>query len=83
MGLRGNLQPEMPCKLNGREFCARINCKENTVDILQEHAVLNFICPSRNNFNDRHIFGQGDNTNDDIDKNGTKIHIVSQLDPCT
>ena len=34
-----------------------------------------------NNINDCHIFGQGDKINDDTDKNGTKIHIVSQLDP--
>ena len=33
-----------------------------------------------NNINDCHIFGQGDKIND-TDKNGTKIHIVSQLDP--
>ena len=33
-----------------------------------------------NNINDCHIFGQGDKINDDPDKNGTKIHIVSQLD---
>ena len=33
--------------------------------------------------NDRQIFGQGDKTNDNTDNNGTKIHIVSQLDPCT
>ena len=30
--------------------------------------------------NSRQIFGQGDKTNDNTDKNGTKIHIVSQLD---
>ena len=34
-----------------------------------------------NNINDCHIFGQGDKINDDTDKNRTKIHIVSQLDP--
>ena len=34
-----------------------------------------------NNINDCHIFGQGDKINDDTDRNGTKIHIVSQLDP--
>ena len=38
------------------------------------------MCPSRNSINDCHIFGQGDRTNNDTDKNGTKIHIVSQLD---
>ena len=36
-GLRGNLQPEIQCELNRRELCAGINCKTNTVDILQEH----------------------------------------------
>ena len=34
-----------------------------------------------NNINDCHIFGQGDKINDVTDKNGTKIHIESQLDP--
>ena len=33
-----------------------------------------------NNINDCHIFDQGDKINDDADKNGTKINIVSQLD---
>ena len=42
-GLRGNLQPEIPCKLKGREFCAGLNCKKNTVKILQDHEILNFI----------------------------------------
>ena len=39
-----------------------------------------YICPSKNS-NDCHFFGQGDKTNNDTDKNGTKIHMVSQLDP--
>ena len=34
-----------------------------------------------NNINDCHIFGQGDKINDVTDKNGTEIHIESQLDP--
>ena len=47
------------------------------IDILQEHEILTFISvPAGTAL-------KGDKTNDDIDKNGTKIHIVSQLDPCT
>ena len=38
--------------------------------------------PAGTTFNDCHIFGQDDKTNNHTDKNGTKIHIVSQLDPC-
>ena len=41
--LRRNLQPDIPCELNEREFCAGINCKTNTVDIFQEQGILNFI----------------------------------------
>ena len=41
--LRRNLQPGIPCELNEREFCAGISCKTNTVDIFQEHKILNFI----------------------------------------
>ena len=72
-------------ELNEREFCAGINCKTNTVDIFQEQEILYqfYICPSRNNNNDRCIFGQDDKTKDDIDKNRTKIHIISQLYLCT
>ena len=79
--LRGNLQPGIPCELNEREFCAGINCKTNTGDIFQEQEILsvpagtragNTICPSRNNINDRCIFGQDDKTKDDIDKKSNK-----------
>ena len=41
--LRRNLQPDIRCELNEREFCAGINCKTNTVDTFQEQEILNFI----------------------------------------
>ena len=41
--LRRNLQPDIPCELNEREFSAGITCKTNTVDIFQQQEILNFI----------------------------------------
>ena len=82
--LRRNLQPDIPCELNEREFCAGINCKTNTVDIFQEQEILNFISvPAGTTLMTVVFSGQDDKTKDDIDKNRTKIHIISQLYLCT
>ena len=67
----------------------RILCRNKLQDKFSRHplrALLTalkqfYTCPSRNSINDSHIFSQGDKTNDDTDEIGTKIHIVSQLDP--
>ena len=63
-----------------REFCARINCKTNTVDIFQEQEILNFMSvPAGTTLMTVVFSGQDDKTKDDIDKNRTKIHIISHL----
>ena len=60
----------------------RILCRNKLQDKYSRHLsragnTQFYICPSRNNINDRCIFGQDDKTKDDIGKNQTKIHIIS------
>ena len=80
--LRGNLQPGIPCELNEREFCAGINCKTNTVDIFQEQEIL-FVPAGTTLMTVVFSVRMTKPKMILIDKNRTKIHIISQLYLCT
>ena len=83
----GEVKGEPAARNTMRTKQKRILCRNKLQDKYSRHpsrALLTaskqfYICPSRNSVNDCHIFGQGDKANNDTDKNGTKIHMVSQL----
>ena len=79
--LRGNLQPGIPCELNEREFCAGINCKTNTVDMFQEQEILSV--PAGTTLMTVVFSVRMTKPKMILTKNRTKIHIISQLYPCT
>ena len=73
-GGRGDVKREPATRYTMRTKRKRILCRNKLQDKYSRHLSRagNTICPSRNNINDRCIFGQDDKTKDDIDKKSNK-----------
>ena len=71
---RGDVKREPATRYTMRTKRKRILRRNKLQDKYSRHLSRagNTICPSRNNINDRCIFGQYDKTKDDIDKKSNK-----------